>query len=228
MSLDLEPEIELSLSLSATLSAAETRLLDQAHPQSFRVFEGLLRRMRVPLEQSEAGAASTTALRLCQRLYANARSFDALPFARANLVLVEHSKDVALLRRSHTACGLLLADTGDIASAIEHHTNALRLAAAADDAVEMSRIWNNIGLAFCVAGSFTLATACFRRVLALLHSETAPVFSRYTAYANIANCLFYTDVHDEGLQFTMLAVEEMTPAFAQQAPAAPSGALHRR
>lgn len=192
--------------------------MDQAHPQSFRVFEDLLRRMQLPLDQGEAEAASTAALRLCQRLYANARSFDALPFARANLVLVENSKDVALLRRSHTACGLLLADTGDIAGAIEHHTIALRLAAAADDAVEMSRIWNNIGAAFCVSGSFNLATACFRRVLALLHSEAAPVFSRFTAYANLANCLFYTDTHDEGLQFAMLAMKEITPTFAQQDP----------
>ncbi len=180
------------------------------------MFDDLLRRMRLPLDQGEAGAASTAALRLCQRLYANARSFDALPFARANLVLVDHSKDMALLRRSHTACGLLLGDTGDIAGAIEHHTSALRLAAAADDAVEISRVWNNIGHTFCVAGSFTLATACFRRVLTLLHSQKAPVFSRYTAYANLANCLFYTDVHDEGLQFTELAMKEMTPAFAQQ------------
>ena len=193
-------------------------MLDRTHPESFRVFESLLARMQAPQAQGEAQAASNAALRLCQHLYANARSFDALPFGRANLVLAEQSNDLVLMRRSHTACGLLLADTADIAGAIEHHTQALRLAAEAEDAVEMSRVWNNLGSAFGTSGSFVLAIACFRRVLALLHSESAPVFSRYTAFTNLAHCLYHLDELREGLHFAAQALKEMTPAFFQQDP----------
>ena len=218
MSLHLEPEVHAPLRLAATLEAAESRLLDRAHPEGYRLFESLLRRMQAPHEQAEARAGSNAALRLCQRLYANAQSFDALPFGRANLVLAQHSNDVVLMRRSHTACGLLLADTADIAGAIEHHTHALRLAAEAGDDVEMSRVWNNIGIAFCVSGSFALAVACFRRVLALLHSSTGAVYSRYTALGNLAHCFHHLDEIPEGLQFAVQALEEMTPAFFQQDP----------
>ena len=218
VNLNLEPEIHAALPLAATLAAAESRLLDRTHPASYRVFESLLRRMQVTQEQGEAQAGSSAALRLCQHLYANARSFDALPFGRANVMLAEHSNDVALMRRSHTACGLLLADTADIAGAIEHHTHALRLAAAEDDAVEISRVWNNIGGAFCISGNFSLSAACFRRVQSLLHAETAPIFSRYAAFGNLAHCLYHLNEIQEGLQFAAQALEEMTSAFFQQDP----------
>ena len=204
--------------MAATLEAAEFRLLDRAHPASYRVFESLLRRMQLQQAQPEAQTGSTAALRLCQRLYANARSFDALPFGRANLLLAECSNDVVLMRRSHTACGLLLADTADVAGAIEHHTHALRLAVESDDAVDVSGIWNNIGVAFCVSGSFALAVTCFRRVLTLLHSEPGPVYSRYNAFGNLAHCLYHLDELQEGLHFAAQALAEMTPAFFQRDP----------
>ena len=174
--------------------------------------------MQVHQEQAEAHAGSSAALQLCQRLYANARSFDALPFGRANLALAEHANDVDLMRRAHTACGLLLADTGDVAGAIEQHARALRLATKADDALAMSRAWNNIGIALCVSGNFALAVACFRRVLALLFGETTPVYSRYTAFTNLAHCLYHLDEVQEGLSFAHQALNEMTPAFLQQDP----------
>ena len=190
-------------------------MLDRTHPESYREFESLLRRMQVPHAHYEATTASHAALRLCQHLYASARSFDALPFGRANLVLAEHANDMVLIRRSHTACGLLLADTADIAGAIEHHVHALRLAAEADDAVEMSSVWNNIGTAFCVSGNFALAVACYRRVLALLHSESGPVYGRYVAFTNLSHCLYHLEEMQEGLHFATQALDEMTPAFYQ-------------
>lgn len=225
MNLNLEPEIHEALPLAALLEAAESRLLDRTHPESYRVFETLLQRMHAPLAHVDAELASQATLRLCQRLYANARSFDALPFGRANLVLAAHANDANLMRRSHTACGLLLADTADIAGAIEHLTHALKLTSA-DDTVELSRGWNNIGLAFGVSGNFALAVACFRRVLASLHSEPGSVYSRYSAFINLAHCLDHLDEDSEGLHFAEQALREMTPAFIQQDPHA-ALLLHR-
>ena len=204
--------------MAETLEVAESRLLDRTHPANYRVFESLLRRMQVHQKQAEAHAGSSAALQLCQRLYANARSFDALPFGRANLALAEHANDVDLMRRAHTACGLLLADTGDVAGAIEQHARALRLAAKADDALAMSRAWNNVGIALCVSGNFALAVSCFRRVLALLNSNPEPVYSRYTALGNLAHCLYHLDEIPEGLQFAAQALKEMTSEFFQQDP----------
>lgn len=218
MNLQAEIASQETLPLAASLEEAEQRLLDREHPATCRDFTELFARMRAPQAEADAAAACKIALRLCQRLYGHARSFDGLPFGDANLALAACTHDTTLLRWSHTACGLLLGDTADIAGAIEHHAEALRLAAADSDHVAMSRVWNNIGLAFCISGNFSLAASCFRRVLALLNSESAPVFSRYSSYNNLAHCLYHLDEITEGIHFARQALKEMTPEFFQQDP----------
>ncbi len=218
LNLNVEPAARDELPLAVALEEAEARLLDREHPASYREYTALLERMRTPFSASEAAAACKVALRLCQRLYGNARSFEALPFGRANLAMSQFTNDAYLLRWSHTACGLLLADTADLAGAIEHHAVALRLASAQDDVVGMSRVWNNIGHTFCVSGNFSLAASCFRRVLALLSSESAPVFSRYASYGNLAHCLYHLDEINEGIHFAELALTEMTGDFLREDP----------
>src|SRR4051812_31608919 len=82
------------------------------------------------------------ALAGCRQLYGSKRSADALPLAQAALAAATLMGDRMLMRRSTTTCGLLCADSGDVVAAIEHHVQALRLATADEDRVEMSRIWN--------------------------------------------------------------------------------------
>jgi HD-GYP domain-containing protein (c-di-GMP phosphodiesterase class II) len=55
-------------------------------------------------------------------------------------------------------------------------------------------------------------------VLALLHSESGPVYSRYTAFTNLAHCLYHSDELREGLHFAERALAEITPAFFKQDP----------
>ena len=174
--------------------------------------------MQAPQLAHDARNASAVTMRICQRLYLGGRSFDALPFARANLILAENSADDISRRRSHTASGLLLADTGDIAGAIDHHSRALQYATEAHDEVEMSRVWNNIGAVFCVSGNFALALPCFKRVLALVPPGSEPVFSRYAAYGNLSHCHFQLDALEEGHRYAMLATRELTPAIIEQDP----------
>jgi hypothetical protein len=55
-------------------------------------------------------------------------------------------------------------------------------------------------------------------VFALLNSESAPVFSRYTSYGNLAHCLYHLDEITEGIHFARQALNEMTHEFFQQDP----------
>lgn len=218
VNIEFDPDVREALTLAESIAAAESRLLDRVQPEGYRAFGSLLERMQAPQSRDDAGAACIAALRLCQHLYGNARSLDALPFARANLALAESSGDAVLLRRAHTACGLLSADTADLAGAIEHHTRALRLAVGAGDVMETSRVWNNIGVAFMVSGNMSLAVECFRRVISIVESQDGPVYSRYSAFTNLAHCLYHLDKIEEGLEFAGKAMGEITPAFFQQDP----------
>ena len=200
------------------LEEAETSLLRQHEPESYRSFTALLDRLRSPLGPDQALPASDTALRLCQKLYANGRSFDALPFALAISLQAGFHEDAVMQRRAATACGLLLADTSDFAGAVECHSGALRIAASAEDVVEMSRAWNNIGVAFMPTGHFSLATGCFRRSLAQLEKVSGPVFGRYSAQGNLAHCYFHLNDIDAGLESASQASKELTPAFVEMNP----------
>ncbi len=103
---------------------------------------------------------------LCRRLFAGARSADALPLARALLAQSILADDPVLERRASGVCGLLAADTADVVGAIGYHSRALQLAEAERKPVDQSTIWNNIGLAFRMAGNTERAVQCYRRALA--------------------------------------------------------------
>jgi len=168
----------------------------------------------------EPGFAETcgTALAICRRLYASARSSEALALARAVEERTRRHDDRTLQGRASTACGLLSADMGDVVGALDYHSRSLRLAAAANDSVEMSRIWNNIGLAMASCGNYELAVRCYRRSLALVGHVEDPLFSRYAACSNISNSLSQLGDVAEGLNFANRALLELTPAFQEQDP----------
>jgi putative two-component system response regulator len=207
--------IDSSPSILETLEEAETSLLRQHEPVSYRSFTALLDRLRSPLAPDQALPASDTTLRLCQKLYANGRSFDALPFALAVSLQAGFHEDKVLQRRASTACGLLLADTSDFAGAVECHTRALRIAASAEDVVEMSRVWNNIGIAFMPTGHFSLAAGCFQRSLAQIEKVSGPVYSCFSALGNLAHCYFHLNDIDAGLEAASQASKALTPGFVE-------------
>jgi putative two-component system response regulator len=178
----------------------------------------LLARLHDRLPDTEAASVPDAVLSLCRRLYANARSGDALPLARALLEQAILAGDPVLERRASSTCGLLTADTADVVGAIAYQARSLALAVAAQDRIEQSRTWNNIGIAFTVAGNHELDARCFGRAIALVQAEAGPVYSRYTASANLANSLFNLGNVAEGLRFGTRALQELTPAFEAQDP----------
>jgi putative two-component system response regulator len=198
------------------LRALEHRLSHLGREELGEVLLPLIGRLEAPVPAVESGELLDAALAICRQLYAGARSGEALPLARAALAHATSIQDPGLMRRAATACGLLFTDSADLASAIEHHVQALRLAAAADDSIEMSRVWNNIGATISFSGNQEMAARCYRRSIALVESDTGPVYSRYTACANLADSLYQIGEFQEGLRLGERALEELTPAFREQ------------
>ncbi len=158
----------------------------------------------------ELRSSAAWALGFCRRLYIEARSADALPFAQASLFWSRTLKSDDLEQRALTACGLLLGDLGDVAGAIEYHVSALRLASQRDNAIEASRCWNNIGSSFGAAGNYTLSAACFRRGVELVSSIEKPLHSRFAAQGNLALCHMRNGNIEAGLAEAHKALHEVT------------------
>lgn len=153
---------------------------------------------------------------VCRSLYSQSRSGEGLGLARGAHRLAVAVGEPLLMRRTATLCGLLCADSADLVGAIEQHVFALRLAIAAGDTVAQSQVWNNIGLAMGIAGHYELATRCYRRSVALVAEHAGPVFSRYTALANLSDSLLQTGAVEEGLPMARKALREQAPEFREQ------------
>ena len=171
-------------------------------------------RLRAP--ESDAREAVEEALALCRTLYANARSGEGLVLARAALERAQAFGEPGLLRKAYTACGVLCADTADVAGSLEHHAQALRLTMAAGDPVESSRVWNMIGAAMGIAAHYELAARCYRRALDPLEALPGPVYVRYAARVNMADCQFQLGACEEGIPFAMQALAEESAAIREQ------------
>lgn len=169
------------------------------------------------LEAAGQGSAAIEAsIALARQLHALSRSGEALLIARAGLALAERGAELVWRRRATTACGLLSADSGDIAGAIEYHVAGLRLVRQESEPVGAAVVWNNIGLVMGIAGHYELASRCYRRAIDEIAGLQGPRFSRYCSYANLADTHFQLGLFAEGLELASLARAEQTSEFREQ------------
>ena len=178
----------------------------------------LVARLGERLPEASRGEVAEAVLGFCRRLFGCARSGDALPIARALLSQAVLADDGVLERRASSACGLLAGDTADIVGAIGYQVRALQLAEAEKNLVSQSSAWNNIGLAFTVAGNTEHAVHCTRRALATVEDVPGPLHVRYTVCSNLANHLYQLGDIEAGLQYGMRALRESIPSWAVQDP----------
>jgi len=188
--------------------------------------QALISQLRAPLPAEGANQVVDSALALCRQLYGSARSRDALPLAQAALARSREASDPNRILRAAAACGGLSADMADIVGAINYHVQALRVGMREENRGEMSRSWNNIGNALGITGNYSMAARCFQRSLALVAPMSGPVYSRFAASGNLADCFFQLGNTSEGIAQAERALHEMTPAFREHDPYA-AVLLHR-
>lgn len=171
--------------------------------------------LAAPLDPAHAKSAVDAAVRVARALYPDGRAAEGLPLARALLAACDGAGDREQARRAAALCGLLATETADLVEALEYHIRALRLAAAAEDRVEMARSWNTIGHAFAVCGRWELAAKSFRRTVALLEPLSAPSQIRYAALGNLAESCHHLGQVDDGISFGEAALRELKQVTGQ-------------
>ncbi len=198
------------------LRQLEPRVSQLDRPELADALAPLIARLNEPIPGPERDAVTEAVLAFCRRLYANSRSGDALPLARGLLSQAALAGDPVLERRAAGTCGLLAADTADIVSAIAYQVRTLALANAECNPRYQGGTWNNIGLAFSVAGNDEMAVRCYRRALAIVEGLPGPVRVRHTLCSNLANGLYLLGETEEGLNFGLRALRESEPTYAEQ------------
>lgn len=204
----------LAPSFSGLVDELGGRLSQVGRAELAEALEPLASAMRGACGPDEADGLARTAFDLCRRLFANGRSAEGLPLARAILDNAVARADRSLQSKAATVCGVLAGDKADIVTAVEYHVRALRLADG--DAVASSVAWNNIGLAMAIAGNYELAARCYQRAVDAVGSVEEPVHCRYNAYINLANSHYQTGRFADGLHAAMHALDEQTAQFREQ------------
>ena len=161
----------------------------QAHMQLRRLPGGLPDPLRVEC-----------LLDVAQFFYVSGRTVLGLEPAQAAIQYARQLPDPAVLRRALTVYGALLADSGNLPSAIESQAESLELAIALNQTLAMGSAWNNLGLALLYGAQFREALKCFEQVVRLAAVEPALAPLKPLALLNIAvTCLFIED-YAQGLE----------------------------
>ena len=142
-----------------------------------------------------------------QFAYVSGRPFEGLEHANFAVLCARRIGDRALLRKALTFHGILQADTGNIATAVESYAEALEIAEQMHDLRAETPVWVNLGTALGYAGQLNDAVACFERVVTLGEAESAVKSFRPLAFANIAAICLYLQEHAKGLRSIKAAIE---------------------
>jgi putative two-component system response regulator len=113
-----------------------------------------------------------------------------------------------LLRLAAMLHGVLLADTGNWAMAIERYVMALNLALELSDESAEAAVWNNLGIAFLNAGQYAEAISCFERAISLAERNGALIPIRILGLTNIAQAYLHLEEYSKGLRAIKKAIVE--------------------
>jgi len=142
-----------------------------------------------------------------QFAYVSGQPFSGLEHASLAVECARRMNDAASLRKALTFHGILLADTGNIATAVECYAEALEIAERLHEVQVEAPVWLNLGTALSYAGQLSEAVACFERVVDLADHDPALAGRKPLALANIANICLYLQDYAKGLRSIKAAIE---------------------
>jgi putative two-component system response regulator len=142
-----------------------------------------------------------------QFAYISGQPFSGLEHASLAVECARRMIDAASLRKALTFHGILLADTGNIATAVECYAEALEIAERLHEVQGEAPVWLNLGTALGYAGQFSEAASCYERVVALADQDPLLATRKPLALANIAALCLYLEDYAKGLRSIKAAIE---------------------
>jgi putative two-component system response regulator len=198
---------EAALPLLDELAAGLRTALAAPGPDAHRLFASARNALHgLPLDVLSDSRVEALLLS-AQFAYVSGQPFAGLEHSSLAVDCARRLQDRSALRKALTFHGILLADTGNIATAIECYAEALELAELLQDLRAETPVWVNLGTALGYAGQLSDAVACFERVVALSDADQAIASFRPPALANIAAICLYLEEHAKGLRSIKAAIE---------------------
>jgi putative two-component system response regulator len=125
--------------------------------------------------------------------------------------LARATQDNAMLRKGLNALGIVNADTGNCAKAVECYAEALELAQHLGDTEAEAATWLNLGVALMYVAQFREAVSCFDRVVVLCGDNPRMTSARQKANANTALCALHLEDFGRGLKAAEASIQGDPP-----------------
>jgi putative two-component system response regulator len=197
-----DPEVRRAL-ISLTREA-RTKLTDSAHNSS-EFFSALRQLLRSLKGNSNAQLRISCLLDCAHYFHLNGSADSGIRAAEDAAQLAGRTKDLHSLRKAQTLLGILWADTGGIAQAVEAYAEAIALSLKLDDQRGYALNLVNLGVALMYAGQYEDAIRCFTKVeLLALEADSGDLVELVLPHArgNKAFCFLRQGKIRDGLSET--------------------------
>lgn len=145
-----------------------------------------------------------------QYFYVIGQPFLSIEPVREAVSIAMRAELPSLHRKALTVSGILSADTGNIAQAIESFSSALEIAESLDDTDAKCVVWVNLGVAMLNCAQYRDAIMCFETAIDVAAAKPHLSGYRLTALSNIALCSLHLEDFARGLRAAETAVREST------------------
>ena len=148
-------------------------------------------------------------LDIAQYFYCCSLPFEAIePLEKAEK-LASASNQLSLVHRAANGLGIVYADTGNLAKAIEKYSQALDAAQKLGDEVAEAKTWGNLGGALYYCADNENAVACYRRVIDMAQDDPLLKTCKIAALGNIVLSSLHTEDFSRGLRAARRALAEV-------------------
>ncbi len=192
----------------AALLAEANEKLASGHVANSDFFMQLTRELGQIASNDYAEHRAKCLLAACQFFYITGQPFSAIDPASDAVRLARVAGDRSLLRRALNTLGIVSADSGSIARAVECYAEALDLSRALRDEDAECATWNNLGVALLYSAQYQDAQACNERALQMTEDNAALRRHRATALSNIALCSLHLEDFRRGLEAAEQSISE--------------------
>jgi putative two-component system response regulator len=199
-----DPHVKSALTRLARESRAR---LTESSSDAIEFFEGLTQALSELRGNANSHLRVSCVIDCGNYFYIAGQVERGLTVLRQGIDLARRAEDFSSIRKTHTLLGVLLADSGCIAQAIEAYAIAMEVARKIDDGVGYAVTVCNLGTALMYACEFDQAIACFDRAQQLateLREDEHSIGDR--AWSNKASCCLRQGRIKEGLEAARRAI----------------------
>ena len=188
---------------SNALSRQSTQLTEQIFERAVN----LVANLRADAESAELGGCL---IAIAQFAYISGHVLKGLEHSQRAVSVIRRVGPRPLLRKTLSLLGLLLADSGNFAGAMEACAEALEISVELGDPLAECAVLINLACALLSAARYGEALVCLKRTVAIceLQPESAEVFVflRGTALSNMSIAYLYLEDYAPGLEAAKAAV----------------------